>query len=101
MPILNTESEVNAPAKRGSIPEATIMAISSLLLSFVTVPSIFCLIGYGSGIVSVMLTVLVYVKYRKGSATLSDVIVALTGAIVSIFVMVAYTMLFISNMPAP
>ncbi len=63
----------------------------SLILALVTLPGIFCCVGYGTGIIGIVLGAIALVQVNNGEANQASKIMAIAGIVVNSLAIVGYT----------
>lgn len=72
------------------------MAITSLVLGIVTVPSVFCCVGFLTGALSVMFGIIGLVHVSNGDAAPTSKVIAWTGIVLSTLAMGLYAIYFVA-----
>lgn len=78
-----------SPSPQGN--RTSISAILSLILALMTLPGIFCCVGYGTGIVAIVLGVIALVQVKNGEANSTSKVLAIAGIVVSTLAMIGYS----------
>lgn len=78
-----------APAPKSD--RTSISAVLSLVLALATLPGIFCCVGYGTGIIGIVLGAIALVQVKNGEANQTSKILAIAGITVNALAIVGYT----------
>ena len=70
------------------------MAVTSLVLGILTLPAVFCCVGYLTGILSVVFGIIGLIAVKNGEASEGSKAMAWAGIITSSLAMIGYAVLY-------
>lgn len=84
---------MNAPSMNPNANKTSVTAVIAVVLTLITMPSIFCVVGYGTGALAVLLGVIVLVQYNNGDCNKASAAMGGFSIVVSILTILGYTLL--------
>mgnify|MGYP006928161842 CR=1 FL=1 len=70
------------------------MAVASMILGIVTMPGVFCCVGYGTGVLALVLGGMALIAVHNGDVSKSSAVMAWAGVITATLAMLGYAVYF-------